>query len=79
MVLGAGRDRVEDAIDASVGAILLKTPGDAVQVGEPLLELHYREPSRLGTALALVKQACVLGDSPPPPPKQILHILGEES
>jgi pyrimidine-nucleoside phosphorylase len=79
MILGAGRDRVEDAIDAGVGASLLKTPGDAVKAGEPLVELHYREPSRLDAALALVKQACVLGDSPPPPPKQILHILGEES
>ncbi len=79
MVLGAGRDRVEEAIDAGVGAMLLKTPGEAVKAGEPLLELHYREPSRLGTALALVKQACVLGDSPPPPPQQILEILGEES
>ena len=79
MVLGAGRDRVEDAIDAGVGAILLKTPGDAVKAGEPLLELHYREPSRLDATLTLVKQACVLGDSPPPPPQQILEILGEES
>jgi pyrimidine-nucleoside phosphorylase len=79
MVLGAGRDRVEDAIDAGVGAILLKVPGEAVQAGEPLLELHYREPSRLGTALTLVKQACVLGDSPSPLPQQILEILGEES
>jgi pyrimidine-nucleoside phosphorylase len=78
MLLGAGRDRVEDAIDAGVGAILLKAPGEPVQVGEPLLELHYREPSRLGPALELVKQACVLGDSPSPPSQQILEILGEE-
>jgi pyrimidine-nucleoside phosphorylase len=78
MMLGAGRDRVEDAIDHSVGARLFKTQGEGVKAGEPLLEMHYREPSRLRGALTLVKEAYVIGDQPPPPQAQILEILGEE-
>jgi pyrimidine-nucleoside phosphorylase len=78
MVLGAGRDRVEDAVDHAVGAMICKKPGEPVQPGEPVVELHYREPSRLGAALALVQTAITLGDAPPPPGPLILEILGEE-
>jgi pyrimidine-nucleoside phosphorylase len=77
-VLGAGRDRVEDVIDHGVGATLLKMQGDGVKAGEAILELHYREPIRLGPAVALIKKAIVVGDAPEPPPTQILRILGEE-
>jgi pyrimidine-nucleoside phosphorylase len=77
-VLGAGRDRVEDAIDHGVGATLLKTRGDGVRAGEGILELHYRELTRLGPALALIKPAIVIGDAPPPPEAQVLETVGEE-
>jgi pyrimidine-nucleoside phosphorylase len=77
-VLGAGRDRVEDAIDHGVGATLLKARGDGVRAGEGILELHYRELTRLGPALALIKPAIVVGDAPPPPEAQVLETVGEE-
>src|SRR5439155_12482577 len=66
MQLGAGRERVEDSIDHAVGATILKPLGERIKRGEAVLELHYRDSSRLGAALALVKQACVIGDFPPP-------------
>src|SRR5437660_9338775 len=62
MLLGAGRERTEDAVDHAVGATVLKTRGERVKQGEALLELHYRDPARLGAALALFQQAYVLGD-----------------
>src|SRR5262249_4453444 len=44
--LGAGRDRVEDAVDRAVGALVLARPSAAVRSGDPLIELHYRDRSR---------------------------------
>ena len=79
MQLGAGRERVEDSIDHAVGATILKPLGERIKRGEAVLELHYRDSSRLGAALALVKQACVIGDFPPPTQPQVLETLGEES
>lgn len=40
VLLGAGRRQVTDRIDPSAGIILFKKIGDAVQAGEPLLEIH---------------------------------------
>jgi pyrimidine-nucleoside phosphorylase len=79
MVLGAGRERVEDAVDHSVGAMVLKTVGDTVQPGEALLEMHYQDPAKLSAALELVRQAYVIGDVVLPFRGRILEILGEES
>jgi thymidine phosphorylase len=38
--LGAGRTRVDAAIDPAAGVLLRKRPGDRVAVGEVLAELH---------------------------------------
>ncbi len=65
MVLGAGRNRVEDAVDHAVGAIVLAKRGDAVRAGAPIVELHYRDAGQLETALQLIQSACTIGDAPP--------------
>jgi pyrimidine-nucleoside phosphorylase len=65
VLLGAGRDRVEDGVDAAVGAVLLVDRGAQVKAGEPLLELHYRDRSRLPAAMALVQEACAIRDDGP--------------
>jgi pyrimidine-nucleoside phosphorylase len=65
MVLGAGRNRVEDAIDHAVGALVLAKRGDAVRAGQPIVELHYRDAGQLETALQLVRSACIIEDQPP--------------
>jgi thymidine phosphorylase len=55
--LGAGRHRVDDAIDPSVGIYLLKKVGDKVARGEALCEVHWNDESRLRDALPLIKEA----------------------
>jgi pyrimidine-nucleoside phosphorylase len=67
VVLGAGRDRVDDAVDPAAGILVRARPGDPVQAGEPVLELHYRSPARLAAALPLASRAIVVDDAPPPP------------
>jgi pyrimidine-nucleoside phosphorylase len=66
VALGAGRDRVEDAIDPAVGILIAAKPGDAVHAGDPVLEIHYRDPGRLDAALTLTACAIGIGDNPPP-------------
>jgi pyrimidine-nucleoside phosphorylase len=75
MLLGAGRDRVEDVIDPGVGAVVLVKVGAAVRAGDSLVEVHHSDAARLPAALALFAQACVIGDVAPPPQPLILETL----
>jgi pyrimidine-nucleoside phosphorylase len=65
MVLGAGRDRVEDRIDSAVGAMIKAKCGERLRQGDAIVELHYRDASHLDTALALLGNACHMADEPP--------------
>ncbi len=48
--LGAGRARKEDPVSSGAGVVLLAKPGDRVQAGQPLLELHADDPARFARA-----------------------------
>ena len=63
--LGAGRDRVADRIDPAAGIMVAAQLGDDLQMGAPVLELHYRDRARLETAVALAEQAIEIGDTRP--------------
>jgi thymidine phosphorylase len=65
--LGAGRSRKEDPVSPSAGAVCLRKPGDPVEAGEPVLELHLDDPDRLGAALAALEGAVEVGPEPPEP------------
>jgi pyrimidine-nucleoside phosphorylase len=62
VALGAGRDRVDDPVDPAVGIMVLAPPGEAVRAGDPVLEIHYRDHTRLETALQLAGRAVTIGD-----------------
>jgi len=65
MVLGAGRERAEDRVDHAVGIVVRAGVGAEVKAGDPILELHYRDSSRLAPALQLLRNAWTVDDSPP--------------
>jgi thymidine phosphorylase len=65
VALGAGRDRVDDAVDPAVGIMVIAKPGDAVHAGDSVLELHYRDRRRLEAATRLASQAIIIGDGRP--------------
>lgn len=77
MVLGAGRDKVDDAIDPAVGVVLKAGLGERVQEGEPLAEVHYRDPSRFARARPLLEEAWSIGDSAPDPVPLIYATWGD--
>ncbi|MCU1655950.1 MAG: sle, partial [Pseudonocardiales bacterium] len=55
--LGAGRARKEDAVSAGAGVVMVTKPGEPVQEGQPLLELHSDDPSRFERAVAALDGA----------------------
>jgi len=78
MRLGAGRATAEDLIDPAVGLEVLRTVGDAVEVGDPLVELHVNRADRVAEAEALIHAAYTVGDSPVPPMELLVgRVSGE--
>ncbi len=65
--LGAGRARKEDPVSAAAGVICLAKPGERVQRGQPLLELHADDPARFGPATAALDGAATVAAEPPAP------------
>jgi pyrimidine-nucleoside phosphorylase len=75
MVLGAGREKVEDVIDPSAGLLVGKKLGHEVRKGEPLVTLHYNDRSRLPEAEGRAQRAYSISDRPPSAPELILAVL----
>jgi len=65
VLLGAGRDRVEDPVDPAVGIMVKAKPGDHLSANDPVLEVHYRDAARRDAALVLLKRAVDVGDRRP--------------
>jgi len=70
--LGAGRARKEDPVSAVAGIRCVAKPGEAVEVGGPVLELAIDDPGRLDAALAALEAAFDIGPEPPPPTPLII-------
>jgi pyrimidine-nucleoside phosphorylase len=75
MLLGAGRARVDSAIDPAVGVLLRKKVGDPVAADEPLCTVLYNGDAHLRRALDLIHGAYNIGDSPPALPDLIVERL----
>ena len=65
--LGAGRARKEDPVSPSAGIVCLAKPGDPVEAGQPVLELHAEDPSRFAAAREALQDALEVSDEPPTP------------
>lgn len=64
VVLGAGRDKVDDVVDLGVGIDVVADIGARVKEGDPLLRVYYRDALRLERATLLLTAACRVGDGP---------------
>ncbi len=65
MVLGAGRERVDSAIDPAVGIVFEKKVGDSVETGERLCTLHANDADRLARAKEMLRGAIAISRQPP--------------
>jgi thymidine phosphorylase len=73
--LGAGRARKEDAVQAAAGVLLLVDPGDVVEAGQPLLELHTDTPDALPGARAALAAGVTITDTARPRPPLLLNTI----
>lgn len=64
--LGAGRDRLDAAIDPAVGFDIVAPVGSRVKAGDPLIEIHHRNGRGLADARRLLEAAIDIADTPPP-------------
>jgi pyrimidine-nucleoside phosphorylase len=71
--LGAGRDRVEDAVDPAVGMRVLAPVGTEVRDGDGVLELYHRGRTHLESSVSLATRAITISDVPPTPHPVILR------
>jgi len=73
--LGAGRARKEDPVSAIAGVVCLARPGDVVEEGQPVLELHLDDPARLPYALEALDGAIEIGAEPPAPRPIVIDVI----
>jgi pyrimidine-nucleoside phosphorylase len=71
--MGGGRTRVEDAIDPSVGFLIVARPGDLVRQGEPLATVFARDHAGIEAGMAALRDALVIGDEADLPLPLISH------
>ncbi len=62
LLLGAGREKKDDAIDMTAGIVLLKKTGDRVAKGEPLALLYTHKDGTLSAAENLFLSALTFGE-----------------
>ena len=65
MMLGAGRQTVDDTIDPGAGLVVHKKLGDEVAPGEPVVTLHFNDESNLVEVEKLMEHAYQIADTPP--------------
>jgi pyrimidine-nucleoside phosphorylase len=62
--LGAGRDRLDAAIDPAVGFMVVAPVGSRVNAGDPIVEIHHRGGRGLAEARRLLQSAIDVADAP---------------
>jgi thymidine phosphorylase len=59
-LLGGGRLHKDDVIHPGVAVEVLVRPGEAVEVGAPVLRLHYDDETRLAEAKDALRDVLVI-------------------
>jgi thymidine phosphorylase len=74
--LGAGRARSEDAVSPSAGVLCLAKPGERVERGQPLLELHADDGALAEAVARTLAGAAEVGTQPPEPVAPVIERVG---
>jgi pyrimidine-nucleoside phosphorylase len=75
-MIGAGRDKKEDAIDPAVGIILEVKTGEKVDAGSVLCRLYYTKEDRVDEAADMVEDAFRISAQKPDERELILEVVG---
>lgn len=74
-VLGAGRSKVEDSVDPSVGITHLTKIGEQVRKGSPLLVIHANDEAQVTAAIGELDNAFRISESEPDAPTLIVETI----
>lgn len=72
--LGAGRATKDAVIDPAVGFTVEKKVGDAVEAGEPLARVAFRDEGALASALSVLQETWKIADEPCEAPELIMGV-----
>ena len=72
--LGAGRATKDSVIDPAVGFTVEKKVGDAVEAGEPLARVAFRDEGALASALSVLQETWKIADEPCEAPELIMGV-----
>lgn len=75
VLLGAGRQTMEDTIDPNVGFYCYKKEGDEIKKGEPLFKIFFNDEIRLNNCLQNLKKGFMVSRTAPPKIKTICRVL----
>ena len=75
MLLGAGREKITDAIDYSAGIILNRKVGDYVKSGEQIAMFYYNEEKGLKEAEEIFLGGVEIGPKKPEHRKVVLEVI----
>lgn len=76
MMIGAGRDRKDDAIDPAVGVILEVKTGTRVEAGSILCRIYHTREDNLDEAAEIVEDAFRISANAPEQRELILEVVG---
>lgn len=77
MILGAGREKMDSAIDPAAGIILKKKTGDFVEENETLCSLYTSDEGVVTEAEKTFLDALKFGERPPGKKKMIIEVIGQ--
>jgi pyrimidine-nucleoside phosphorylase len=76
VLLGAGRDRLDAAVDPAVGFTIVAPVGTRVARGDAIVEIHHRAGRGLAAARQLLEDAIVVGDAAPTAAPLVIERIG---
>ncbi len=75
LLLGAGRQRLDDVIDPAAGVTINRKSGQEVKAGEPLAVIHYNDDKNIEEAKELCLSAFEIGSEKPQPRQLIKKVI----
>jgi thymidine phosphorylase len=68
VAMGGGRQRVEDAVDPTVGFVITVKPGDRVDAGQPIASIFAKDEAGVAIGVAALREAIEVGERVEAPP-----------
>jgi pyrimidine-nucleoside phosphorylase/thymidine phosphorylase len=80
VLLGGGREKVEDRVDPAVGIMVHKKLGDPVSAGDSLCTIHYNSQERLERATPFLEESYTISAARPTEERKLVYrVIGDTS